>query len=216
MKKPFKDYITPFLPRFFVSFVRELWEQWILKQWINNDSPVPPPHIVKQLAIEKYRTLYGFSVFIETGTYKGGMVEAQRKRFKKIISIELDPTLCKNAQKRFKNDAHITIVGGDSGTVLPRILKDIHEPAIFWLDGHYSAGVTAKGNTECPIFEELNAILHEPSKDHIIVIDDARCFIGDHAYPSIDELTRYIREKNNHYHVEIENDIIRYIPEFKQ
>jgi hypothetical protein len=61
-------------------------------------------------------------------------------------------------------------VQGDSGKELPKIVTQLDTPAIFWLDGHYSAGITAKGDTECPIFEELEAIF-EPDKSckHILI-----------------------------------------------
>jgi hypothetical protein len=117
------------------------------------------------------------------------------------------------AQERFRHNKNITIIHGDSGKVLPKILNDIFEPAIFWLDGHYSAGITAKGNKECPIFEELDAILDKKYKkyNHVLLIDDARLFNGEGDYPSIEKLTRYIKIKNEKYQVEIQHDIIRYV-----
>jgi hypothetical protein len=51
--------------------------------------------------------------------------------------------------------------------VLPLIIKDLNEPAIFWLDGHYSSGITAKGDKICPIFEELDSIFNN-SKSRFI------------------------------------------------
>lgn len=111
----------------------------------------------------------------------------------------------------FNKDKNVTIIQGDSGKVLTKLLLDINEPAIFWLDGHYSAGSTAKGEKECPIFEELDAILQSKKFNHILLIDDARCFIGEGDYPSIDQLTAYITGKNENYQVEVKNDIIRYI-----
>jgi hypothetical protein len=148
---------------------------------------------------------------VETGTYRGDMVEAQKTRFKKIISIELGVDLFEKAKERFHHDKNVIIVQGDSGKVLPIILKDINEPALFWLDGHYSGGITAKGDKECPIFEELNAILNTKSFNHILLIDDARCFIGDGDYPTIKKLTEFIRSKNDKYQVEVKHDIIRYV-----
>jgi hypothetical protein len=141
----------------------------------------------------------------------GDMVDAQKTRFKNIISIELGVDLFKNASKRFRNDKNVLIVQGDSGKVLSKILLDINEPAIFWLDGHYSAGVTAKGDKECPIFEELSSIFSSKKFNHILLIDDARCFIGKGDYPTIEKLTEYIRSKNEKYQVEIKHDIIRYV-----
>jgi hypothetical protein len=113
--------------------------------------------------------------------------------------------------KRFKNDKNVTIVQGDSGKVLPKILKDINEPAIFWLDGHYSAGITAQGDKDCPIYEELDAIFDAKKLDHILLIDDARCFIGNGDYPTIAKLTEYVKSKNPKYQVEVKDDSIRYV-----
>lgn len=102
IKKPIKDYFTPFIPRFILFHLRKKWENLIFNKWQRSGSPVPPPHIVKQMAINEYQEKYEYSIFIETGTYKGGMVEAQRKKFTKIISIELDSELCRKAQNRLK------------------------------------------------------------------------------------------------------------------
>jgi hypothetical protein len=141
----------------------------------------------------------------------GDMVEAQKKRFKKIFSIELGVELFNKAVLRFKNDKNVVILQGDSGKVLPEVLSNIEEPAIFWLDGHYSAGITAKGDKECPIFEELDAIFGSNKLNHILLIDDARCFNGEGDYPTVEELTEYIKSKNEEYQVEVKHDIIRYV-----
>ena len=181
-----------------------------LNEWNKNGCPAPPPHIVKQMTIWEYQDKYSYSVLVETGTYMGDMVEAQKKRFRKIFSIELGTDLFNKATKRFKNDKNVTILQGDSGKVLPKILLEIDEPAIFFLDGHYSAGITARGEKDCPIFDELDAIFNGTNFNHILLIDDARCFIGEGDYPTIDKLTEYVKSKNKKFQVEIKHDIIRY------
>jgi len=163
------------------------------------------------MTIAEYRDKYGYGILVETGTFMGDMVEAQKRRFRKILSIELGVDLFNEATRRFKNDKNVTIVQGDSGKVLPKILLEINEPAIFWLDGHYSAGVTAKGEKECPIFEELDAIFNSKRFNHILLIDDARLFIGERDYPTVPQLTEYIKSKNEKYQVEVKNDIIRFV-----
>ncbi len=183
----------------------------LLTAWQKNGCPVPPPHLVKRNTIKEYQKIYKYHVLIETGTYLGEMVEAQKKNFKKIISIELGQNLFEKAKAKFKNENNIIIVQGDSGKVLPSILKKIAEPVIFWLDGHYSAGITAKGDKDCPIFEELDAILRRGNLDHILLIDDARCFNGQGDYPTIQELKNYIQAKNGNYQMEVKNDIIRFV-----
>ena len=92
--------------------------------------------------------------------------------------------------------------------MLSQIVNKLSEPAIFWLDGHYSAGMTAKGDKECPIYEELEAIFAGKNLNHVLLIDDARCFVGQGDYPTIDELTKFIRKHNPAYKLEIKKDII--------
>lgn len=183
----------------------------IFNAWQKNGCPVPPPHLVKQRTVMEYQKRYKCNIFVETGTYLGEMVEAQKKYFNKIISIELGQSLFEKAKSKFKNENNITIVQGDSGKVLPDVVKNFSEPAIFWLDGHYSAGITAKGDKDCPIFEELEAIFNNENLNHILLIDDARCFNGDGDYPTIQELNNYIQAKNGNYQMEVKNDIIRFV-----
>ena len=182
-----------------------------LAEWERNGRPIPPPHIVKQMAIEEYRKKFHTEILVETGTYMGDMVEAQRDQFKKIYSIELSEKLFNKAQKRFKDHLHIKIVQGDSGTVLNKLISEIGKPALFWLDGHYSGGITAKGEKECPVPEELKIILKSPLS-HIILIDDARLFNGTHDYPTIDQIEEIIKANNVQYLVETKDDIIRLTP----
>jgi hypothetical protein len=181
----------------------------ILNEWKSKNCPAPPPHIVKQMTIQQYQIQFKYKVFVETGTFLGDMVEAQRRYFEKVYSIELGTRLYENAKKRFERNRNVVIALGDSGNVLPKILTKINEPAIFWLDGHYSEGITAKGEKECPIFEELDAIFNAPRYNHVLLIDDARCFIGKGDYPNIETLTQYILKKESRYHIEVYNDIIR-------
>jgi hypothetical protein len=93
------------------------------------------------------------------------------------------------------------------------ILSSINEPILFWLDGHYSGGETAKGEANTPILKELEFILRHPIKNHVILIDDARCFIGENDYPTLRELAVFVSGINNELNFTVENDIIRITPE---
>src|SRR6266571_3239300 len=163
-----------------------------LEEWERQGRPVPPPHAVKQRILRGYAERYLLKIFVETGTYRGDMVEAMKPLFHKIYSIELGDDLFKKAQRRFKRDAHIELIHGDSGKELGRIMERLTEPALFWLDGHYSAGDTARGEKDTPIYEELDQILRAPDLGHVIVIDDARCLGSDPAYPTLPALRAYV------------------------
>jgi hypothetical protein len=136
------------------------------------------------------------------------MVEAQLNNFQIIYSIELSEELCQRAIKKFGKQDKVKIIQGDSGKVLHTLIPQLNERAIFWLDGHYSAGITAKGDVECPVYEELRAIF-KSSFNHIVLIDDARLFTGHGDYPSIQDLSAYIISQRPAAHIEVEDDVIR-------
>jgi hypothetical protein len=185
-----------------------------LAQWEKDGKPLPPPHIVKQKTIWEYQKSFQTDTLIETGTYLGDMIDAQRDRFQKIYSIELSEKLFKKASKRFKIYPQIKLLKGDSGEVLNELVPPLNTRALFWLDGHYSGGITAKGDKECPVPNELRAIFKSDLL-HIILIDDARLFNGTQDYPTIQEINNIIRECGKDYSIEVKNDIIRLTPNFQ-
>jgi len=182
----------------------------IISSWEKNGKQLPAPHQLKQIIIESYQKKYKYNILVETGTYLGHMVEAERRNFKTIYSIELDDNLWKNAVEKFRKYSHINILYGDSGKMLNKVTLQLNEPGIFWLDGHYSGEGTAKGDKECPIYGEIDAIFKEKKFDHILLIDDARLFVGKADYPTIPELTKYVQAKDPRYNALVETDVIRY------
>lgn len=205
-----KNILRPLVPEMILNPFRQLRKKKEIQDWRNSGCPSPPPHIVKQITVGNYQRKSGYTTLIETGTYMGEMVEAQKARFKKIFSIELGVDLFNQARKRFVNDKHISIIKGDSGKMLSVVMRNVIDPAIFWLDGHYSGEHTAKGEKECPIFEELNAIFDHRKLNHILLIDDARCFTGEGDYPEVDELAEFVKKKNKRYQINVKHDIIRF------
>jgi hypothetical protein len=183
-----------------------------LKDWERRSRPAPPPHVVKQRVLNRYAADYGLRTLVETGTYVGDMVDAMKDTFERIYSIELGVELFRRAEARFRSSPHIRIVHGDSSVVLGRVLAELDGPALFWLDGHYSGDITARGATDTPILDELRLILAAPERRHVIIIDDARCFGSDPAYPSIPELERFIRVTRDDVAISVEDDSIRVVP----
>lgn len=140
------------------------------------------------------------------------MVEAMRPYFGRIYSIELSEELYENAKKRFDGDDKITIIHGDSGIELGKLLARIEQPALFWLDGHHSGRETARGEKNTPIYEELTHIFNSRLREYVVIIDDARCFGTIPDYPSIGELSDFIKASIPNVKIEVENDSIRIIP----
>jgi hypothetical protein len=206
-KTPFYDPLCKL-----TDWLRERRERREIIEWKAKGKPVPPPAVIKQLTLKSYAKRFGLKVLIETGTYYGDMVEAMKKSFDHVFSIELSDELYKKATERFKGVECIELIHGDSSIELGNILKRISQPALFWLDGHYSDGVTARGDKDTPICEELAHILSAEDKGHVIIIDDARFFGTDPAYPSIEELTAFIRSKRPDTNFAIQHDSIRVTP----
>jgi hypothetical protein len=179
------------------------------KDWVETGRALPPPHQVKQYLVETIQKTTKYNLLIETGTYYGQMIDSQLENFEKIISIELSETLHSIAVEKYKDVKKVILYQGDSGDVLVHLMKTITEPAIFWLDGHYSEGETAKGVKDCPIFEELDAIFSAKKLSHVLLIDDARLFIGINDYPTIKELEEFINMHRPHSNITTEDDMIK-------
>jgi hypothetical protein len=147
-----------------------------------------PPYLVKRAMLRAEALRIGAVKFIETGTYMGDTLWALRNNCKRLISIEVQPKLAEIARSRFRNIPHVEIITGDSAVELTRVAAGIDGPCLFWLDGHYSAGMTGRGSKDCPIYEELAAIAAQCRHPFSIMIDDARCFGSDPAYPELDAI----------------------------
>lgn len=199
--------------RFHRTLIGNIWEGCRIRKthrrWLNNGNPAPVPHDVKQMAVKTFAQKYSIRVFIETGTYLGDMVAAVNNDFDRIYSIELSEDLYKQAAKRFAGYQHITIVHGDSTQVMPEILRSIDTPCLFWLAVHYSAGITAGGEKETPIREELDLISGHPINNHVILIDDASLFVGRNDYPDIESLQKFVNSRFIDYVFDVHDDMIQ-------
>jgi hypothetical protein len=180
------------------------------EKWIREGSPIPAPEAVKRSIIIEYYNKFKCNIFIETGTYKGGTIEVMSNLFKNLYTIELSKMLYLTSKERLKALKNIKFLNGDSIAMLPKVLNEVDQQAIIWLDGHYSGGITAKGISECPVFGELEAI-HKFGKDlkHIILVDDIRCFDGKRDYPMVEDVIKKIKYIDQNYQIEIKDDILR-------
>jgi len=133
--------------------------------------------------------LTGNSVAIETGTYLGDSAEVLSAFFTNVTTIERDKTLARNASNRFINKEKISVLLGSSRDLLRGVIPPSDRPAFFWLDAHYSGGVTAGEDDPCPLLEELSTIASlRDSINTIVLIDDARALTGSGGWPTLDEV----------------------------
>ena len=168
-----------------------------------------PTHAEKQAVIRQFAKKFGIQYLVETGTCHGDMVAAMQKEFKKIFSIELADQFYREVCERFKGVSNVELIHGDSARKLPEIVGRLEGPAIFWLDGHYSGGDTARGESDTPVNEELRAILIPGAPDHVILIDDARCFGTSEGYPTLEQVREVVQTARPGWQVECFDDCIR-------
>jgi hypothetical protein len=181
----------------------------IMLHWRLRGSPAPPPHIVKQRILLQYQKRRRFRTFVETGTYTGEMVAAMRPYFDRVISIEMAPPIYERTKRRFTGDSGVQLLLGDSGVLLPQVLAALDHPALFWLDGHYMGGATARADLDSPVRRELAALLRHRTRGHLVLIDDARLFTGTQGYPTLDDLRAEVVRERPGSRVDLAADIIR-------
>ena len=116
-----------------------------------------------------------YPTFIETGTHMGDSIFAMEPYFKSLHTIELDYNYYNYTKNRYGGNK-IQFILGDSSTVFNTLLPSIETDSIFFLDGHWSGGNTAKGNKDCPLIEEIISINSNFKHNGIIIIDDYRLF----------------------------------------
>jgi predicted SAM-dependent methyltransferase len=120
--------------------------------------------------------MFNLDVFVETGTYLGDSALTASKMFKEVHTIELSEKLYRNALERLRQSPNIICHLGDSTEVMPQIIPSLNGRVLFWLDGHYSGGITSRGTNNTPVLRELEAIRLLPSAEAVILIDDLRLF----------------------------------------
>jgi hypothetical protein len=184
---------------------------WIWKYGGKKDFT---PHLVKQILVKRLCDEYKTSVFVETGTYLGNMIDSVKFKFEKVFSIEIDFRLFKLSQRRFRKYKHIELICGDSSKEIRTVLKKIKKPALFWLDAHHSGGLTGGRGRKSPIISELRSIFSYKIKNHVVLIDDANLFGRSVGFPKLDDVKKLVNRSL--YEFKVENGIIQILPKNRQ
>lgn len=206
-----RQFVKQFLPQRLIwatRILRELDTWKSLHEWRTRGFLGHSPQLVKQNMFLKYGIPN--AVWVETGTYTGETTEFLRQRFSHVYSIEPGAELYRMACKKFAGK-NVSLFNDISENVFPLLLPTLKGSVNFWLDGHYSGGITFEGPKRCPIEDELREIAKGAIhfEKLVILIDDVRCFLPSHPehedYPSIDYLVDWARSQN--FSWQIEHDI---------
>ena len=176
------------------------------REWVQRQYAVPSPAHIKRAVLQ--RIGFADAVWVETGTFMGDTAALLAVNAKAVYTIEPERALYEKAAARFAGSAKVNPLHGLSEEVFPTLLPTLSGTVNFWLDGHYSGGITHQGPTDCPVREELQNI--ENNLGHFtkvaVLIDDVRCFdpsIPEYAdYPSLDYLVDWARKNQLVWHIE--------------
>lgn len=154
----------------------------------------PPPDILKRLHLLSLFQRRGHRAFVESGTFLGGTVEFFLPHARRIFTVELDPTLYRDAAVKFAATPAVTVLHGDATDHIPRIVAELGEPALVWLDGHYSGGITARGAEDEPALTILAELGEQGVPEgSTIVVDDLRGFSAEPDGLSLERLVATAR-----------------------
>jgi len=184
----------------------------LIATWEQAGRPSPAPEKIKYEILRDCARLHGFKVLVETGTYFGNSIFTLRNEFTEIHSIELAPALHERAVLELAHLPHIHLHLGDSARVLPEVVRGLKAPTLYWLDGHFCSGPTARADKDTPIDAELDFLLNRPLGRDMVLIDDARLFTGDGIYPSIAEVRAKVAARRPGADFNVETDTIRIFP----
>ncbi|MBI5890614.1 MAG: hypothetical protein HZB47_08045 [Nitrosomonadales bacterium] len=175
-------------------------------EWVARGYEAPSPSWIKRSVL--LRLGQEEATWIETGTFQGDTTALLAATSRAVYTIEPERTLFELAEARFRGDERVHVIHGLSETAFPSLLPTLSGKVNFWLDGHYSGGITHQGPTDCPVRDELASI--ERNLAHfdsvVVLIDDIRCFDPSNPlyadYPSIDYLVDWARRNGLRWHVE--------------
>jgi hypothetical protein len=204
-----KTAIEEILPKRLVGYINEIKgvSKWRKRGYLNE-----APQFVKEQLFLKYGVPN--APWVETGTFRGKTTLFLAKHSTKVYTIEPAKELYDNAVKMLAG-RNVELFNDVSEAVFPNLMPTLSGDLNFWLDGHYSAGRTFKGDTDCPVEDELRAIENNVSNfgKVSILIDDVRCFLqvdpGYSDYPSIDYLVDWARKQGFSWSIEHDIFIMR-------
>lgn len=173
--------------------------------------------VVPQEFARSLRDRLGLTRAIETGTYRGRGTRLLAEVFPRVTTIEISAELARAAAERLVGVAGVEVRQGSSRDVLPELI-DESQPTLYWLDGHWSGGVTGGADDECPVIAEIDAIAGGHTDD-CLLIDDARLFLAPpppphraEAWPTYREIEDAVHRTRPDHMVAVAHDVVVVVP----
>jgi len=173
---------------------------------------------INKAFVFELKKLMRVDCFVETGTYQAETLIDMYNYFNKLYTIEAS----EGYYNRFITEDVISrhpkacFIKGKSQDELPKILANVTEPCLFYLDSHYMEDVSFGKGEKQPLLDELNIICNSDIQ-HAIIIDDVSfivkpCCLGQiEEWPSIDEIVEVANQKHKYY-VSILHDCMYLVP----
>lgn len=167
--------------------------------------------------IKPFVEQYEIKVFIETGTAGGDSVRKAAEMFEVCHTIEIVHNRPVDLEPFPEN---VFLHEGDSGEVLKGIAKPYKgQRVLLWLDAHWSENYESTDKSkECPLIREIQAI---KGHDALVLIDDARLFLGPHPWPcdyrfwpQFQDVFNALRDSFPRHRITIVDDYIVAIPDY--
>ena len=168
-----------------------LWDWYSRRQCTN-----PPPSIIKHKILLRHGIK--FANWIETGTFIGETTKFLSKNYPRVHTIEASNECIQIAKRYVGRKSNITFYQGTSEDLFESILQKQTGCINFWLDAHFSSGITYEGSNLSSIISELLSISKNINKfDQIAVfIDDIDGhFFDPKSYPKIDYYVEWANNK---------------------
>jgi hypothetical protein len=175
----------------------------------------PPIEIILEL-----KEAYRIKNFIETGTYSGDTAYWASQVFEQVLTIEYSQFIYEKVAQKYSHINNIQFLYGDTREQLSYIVQSLNTSSLFWLDAHWSGGLTYGESDQCPVIEEIE-IINRSEEEHFIFIDDARLFLSPpplplviEQWPEISIVLKALNSSKKSRYIVIIDDVIIAVPGF--
>lgn len=175
--------------------------------------------------IRSYAEAHECRMFVETGTAEGETLFALYDDFDLLVTIDISEHKYYPFIGNSFDKPNIRPYFGSSDRVLRELIPKCVEPAVFWLDAHWTPDEISNQKLDAwditPILNEILQILWD-GVPHVILVDDARLFGTEIGYPTMEDLEsqlKFVAERHCDgftYSMTVKDDIIRLVPVWSQ